>query len=441
MSNGLREMGVVMGLKELIESREAVVGIIGLGYVGLPLAMAAAGAGFEVVGLEKDEDKREKLERGESLYEGLDGDKLKELISEGRFKVSGELKDIYPCHVICVCVPTPLSRTREPDLRFVREASEQVAVALEGGECPKLIILESTTYPGTTREVVLPKLELLEAEACEEFHLAYSPERVDPGNATWTIENTPKLIGGVNPCCSELAQAFYGSFVEDTVAVSSPETAEMAKLLENIFRGVNIALVNELWMLCDRMGLDVWEVIGAAATKPFGFMPFWPGPGLGGHCIPVDPFYLAWKAREFDFQTEFIELAGKVNINMPYFVAGLVAHEMNQAGKSLKGSRVMIVGVAYKPDVADTRETPAARLIELLEREEAEVIYHDPHVPEFELNGRTLPSQELSEDTLKGCDCVVIITAHSGVDYELIAGAGVPVVDTRNVLAGGEINE
>lgn len=428
-----------MNLKELIEKRDARVGIIGLGYVGLPLAMAAAGAGYQVVGLEKEEGKRDRMERGESLYEGLDPGKLKELISGGRLKVTGELSDIYPCRVICICVPTPLSRTREPDLRFVREASEQVAVALEGGERPKLVVLESTTYPGTTREVVLPRLELLETGSCRDFHLAYSPERVDPGSEKWSIENTPKLVGGLNPCCGELAEAFYGSFVEDTVAVSSPEVAEMAKLLENIFRGVNIALVNEMWMLCHRMGLDVWEVIGAASTKPFGFMPFWPGPGLGGHCIPVDPFYLAWKAREYDFQTEFIELAGKVNVNMPYFVAGLVAHEVNQAGRSLKGSRVMIVGVAYKPDVADTRETPAARLMELLEREGAEIIYHDPLVAEFDLDGRTLRSRELSEETLKGCDCVVIVTAHSGVDYGLIAGAGVPVVDTRNALKAGRV--
>jgi UDP-N-acetyl-D-glucosamine dehydrogenase len=423
-----------MELGELIGKREALVGVIGLGYVGLPLALSAADAGFNVIGLEKDESKRAKLEKGEVLYEGLDGLRLKDLISHGRFKVSGELKDIYPCRVICVCVPTPLSRTREPDLRFVRGASEQIAVALQGGDLPKLIILESTTYPGTTREVVMPRLELLEAMPCEDFHLAYSPERVDPGNVEWTIENTPKLIGGLNPCCTELARAFYGSFVQETVAVSSPEVAETAKLLENIFRGVNIALVNEMWMLCDRMGLDVREVIGAAATKPFGFMPFWPGPGLGGHCIPVDPFYLAWKAREYDFQTEFIELAGKVNMNMPYFVAGLVTRELNLAGKSLKGSRVLVLGVAYKPDVSDTRETPATRLMELLEKEGAEVIYHDPYVPEFELNGKVLTSLELSRDTLKGCDCTVIITAHSGVDYDMIADSGLPVVDTRNVL-------
>ncbi len=271
-------------------------------------------------------------------------------------------------------------------------------------------------------------------KSCFDFHLAYSPERVDPGNKNWNIFNTPKLIGGVNECCTELAETFYGAFVEETVRVNSPEVAEMAKVLENIFRGVNIALVNELWMLCDRMGIDIWEVIGAAATKPFGFMSFWPGPGLGGHCIPVDPFYLAWKAREYDFQTEFIELAGKINFNMPYFVTTLVSREMNRAGKHLKGSRVLVLGVAYKPDVGDSRETPAAKLIELLLEGQAEVVYHDPYIPVFEVNGTTMESVELNEKLLSGCDCAVIMTAHSNVDYGLISSSGVPVVDTRNAL-------
>jgi UDP-N-acetyl-D-glucosamine dehydrogenase len=423
-----------MGLKESIEERQAVVGVIGLGYVGLPLAMAAAESGFAVIGLEKDGDKRERLARGEVLYEGLDGDKLEGLLAEGKLRVSGDSGGLSTCQVICVCVPTPLSKARDPDLGFVTEATRQVAKVLHEGVLPKLVIVESTSYPGTTREVVRPLLEAGGLRPCTDFHLAYSPERVDPGNIRWTINNTPKLVGGIGGCCTELAEAFYRCFVEQAVRVSSPEVAEMAKILENIFRGVNIALVNELWMLCERMGLDVWEVIGAAATKPFGFMPFWPGPGLGGHCIPVDPFYLAWKAREYDFQTEFIELAGKVNVNMPYFVVGLVGREMNRAGKSLKGSRVMVVGVAYKPDVGDTRETPAAKLMELLAAEGSEVVYHDPHVPEFNLEGITIHSVELSKEILSGCDCVVIVTAHSGVDYELIAGSGIPVVDTRNAL-------
>jgi UDP-N-acetyl-D-glucosamine dehydrogenase len=423
-----------MGLKESIEDRSAVVGIIGMGYVGLPLALQAGGAGFKVVGLEKDGEKRERLLRGDALYEGLDGERLKGLLAAGKFEVTGDAGALASCGVICMCVPTPLSKTRDPDLGFIREASMQIRDALRGRSGPKLVVVESTSYPGTTREVVLPILEEGGMKLCEDFFLAYSPERVDPGNQRWTIANTPKLVGGMCESCAEMARSFYGSFVEETVVVSSPEVAEMAKILENIFRGVNIALVNELWMLCERMGLDVWEVIGAAATKPFGFMPFWPGPGLGGHCIPVDPFYLAWKAREYDFQTEFIELAGKVNVNMPYFVSGLVGREVNAAGKSLKGARVLVVGVAYKPDVGDTRETPAAKLMELLQAGGAEVLYHDPYVPAFAVGDNMLSSAELSGDALRDCDCVVIVTAHSGVDYGLIARSGVPVLDTRNAL-------
>ncbi len=423
-----------MGLKESIEDRSALVGIIGMGYVGLPLAMHALGAGFHVLGLEKDGEKRERLARGEVLYEGLDGERLMEFIAAGKFEVTGDPGDLAASDIICMCVPTPLSKTRDPDLDFVREATLQVRDALREGGKPKLVIVESTSYPGTTREVVAPILEEGSLELCKDFFLAYSPERVDPGNERWTIANTPKLVGGMCERCAGLAEAFYATFVEETVKVSSPEVAEMAKILENIFRGVNIALVNELWMLCERMGLDVWEVIEAAATKPFGFMPFWPGPGLGGHCIPVDPFYLAWKAREYDFQTEFIELAGKVNVNMPYFVAGLVGREVNAAGRSLRGARVLLVGVAYKPDVGDTRETPATKLIELLLEGGAVVAYHDPFVPVFEVRDMVLRSVELTDEALEGCGCVVIVTAHSGVDYGLIVRSGAPVLDTRNAL-------
>jgi UDP-N-acetyl-D-glucosamine dehydrogenase len=423
-----------MGLREDIASKRTAVGVIGLGYVGLPMALAAADAGFEVIGLEKERDKRMRLMQGEALYEGLDAKLLRELIAAGRFRVSGDPSDLNDCKVICACVPTPLSKNRDPDLCFVEEAAMQMEAAIRQGEKPKLVIIESTSYPGTTRDVVEPILVARGLKSCFDFHLAYSPERVDPGNKDWDISNTPRLIGGVNECCGNLAESFYSSFVNEIVRVSSPEVAETAKVLENIFRGVNIALVNELWMLCDRMGIDVWEVIRAAASKPFGFMPFWPGPGLGGHCIPVDPFYLAWKAREYDFQTEFIELAGKVNLNMPYFVADLVSREMNRSGKHLKGSRALVVGVAYKPNVGDTRETPATKLIELLRNREAEVIYHDPHVPTFEVEGITMQSVDLNEEVLAKCDCAVIVTAHSSVDYGMIARSGACVVDTRNVL-------
>ena len=425
-----------MSLLDSIEKRDVLVGIIGLGYVGLPLAVEAADAGFHVVGLEKDATKRKLIAAGEALYEGMDGERIARLVAEGRLRASGDSGDLLDCDVLCVCVPTPLSPTRDPDLGYVREAARQCEGLIREGKRHKLVVVESTSYPGTTREVVKPLLERNGMTLCEDFHLAYSPERVDPGNRKWNISNTPKLMGGAGECCAELAEAFYGAFVSETVRLSSPEVAEMAKLLENIFRGVNIALVNELWMLCDRMGIDVWEVIEAAATKPFGFMPFWPGPGLGGHCIPVDPFYLAWKAREYDFQTEFIELAGKVNVNMPYFVTGLVVRELNRVGKSLGGSRVLILGVAYKPGVGDTRETPAAKLVELLSREGAEVSYHDPFVPEFEAGGMTLRSVGFDEGTLKACDCAVVVTAHDEVDYGLLARSGIPVVDTRNALRG-----
>lgn len=425
---------VIMEILESIVSRRAQVGVIGLGYVGLPLAVEAAAAGYTVLGLEKEEERRARIAEGEAPVEGMDGERLRLFIEEGKLKVGGDPEGLQACDVLCICVPTPLSRTRDPDLRYVEEASRVVGEAVLGGKRPKLVVLESTSYPGTSRQVVLPLLEGMGLRACLDFHLAYSPERVDPGNTSWRLDNTPKLLGGLGHCCADLAERFYGSFVERTVRVSSPEVAEMAKLLENIFRSVNIALVNELWMLCDRMGLDVWEVIEAASTKPFGFMPFWPGPGLGGHCIPVDPFYLSWKAREYDFQTEFIELAGKINVNMPYFVAGLVAKALNGAGMTVGGSRVLVLGVAYKPDVSDTRETPAAKLIALLHRNGAEVVYHDPHVPEFAVGGEVLRSVELTPETLRSCHCAVIVTDHSGVDYALLAESGIPVVDTRNAL-------
>jgi UDP-N-acetyl-D-glucosamine dehydrogenase len=426
--------GLFVGLKESIKTRGAIVGVIGLGYVGLPLAMAAGEAGFQVVGLEKDGVKRDKLAAGDALYEGLDGIVLASLLARGKFRVTGDADELSSCDIICICVPTPLSKTRDPDLGLVRYAAAQANIALNEGKRPKLIVIESTSYPGTTREFVKPLLEKGGMELGRDFYLAYSPERVDPGNEKWNIYNTPKLVGGITDECTELAEAFYGFILEKAIKVSSPEIAEMAKILENIFRGVNIALVNEMWMLCNRMGLDVWEVIEAAATKPFGFMSFWPGPGLGGHCIPVDPFYLAWKAREYDFHTEFIELAGKINVRMPFFVANLVQRELNQAGKTQNGSRVLILGVAYKPDVGDTRETPAAKLMELLLERGADIAYHDPYVPEFKVGDVVMRSVDLDEETVIKCDCVVVVTAHNGIDYDMVASSGVPVLDTRNVL-------
>lgn len=422
-----------MGLLERMEARLSPVGIMGLGYVGLPLALAAAEAGFIVHGVDNDRARVDLLKDGGPCPEGADGAVLARLMKEGRIVLHHDPSALANCEVICICVPTPLTRTREPDISCIVEASETVSAALARGSGERLVVLESTSFPGTTRELVLPRLLHSGRVLCTDFHLAFSPERVDPGNRTWNLRNTPKLVGGIGSCCGRSATAFYSSFVDRVVEVSSPETAEMAKLLENIFRGVNIALVNELWMLCDRMGLDVWEVIEAASTKPFGFMTFWPGPGLGGHCIPVDPFYLSWKAREYDFQTEFIELAGKVNASMPYFVVGLIARALNREGRSLKGATVGVIGVAYKPGVSDTRETPAAKVMELLTKEGARIIYHDPYVPEFTLLGNSLSSEPLT-DLLDSSDCVVIITDHPEVDFRLVAEAGKPVVDTRNAL-------
>ncbi len=421
-------------LKEMIDSREATLGVVGLGYVGLPLAVEVARAGFKVIGLDRDEERCKELNSHGQPQGHDEQGQLEELISRGQLTITDDPDALGNCDVITVCVPTPLSSAREPDLSFVRDAAEKVAAAIaDQPGSPKLVILESTSYPGTTEEVVLPILAS-QATIHEDFWLAFSPERIDPGNAGWHIGNTPKLVGGECETCCELAAAFYRQFISQVITMSSPRAAEMAKLLENIFRAVNIALVNELWMLCDRMGLDVWEVIGAASTKPFGYMTFWPGPGLGGHCIPVDPFYLSWKAREYDFPTEFIELAGKINVNMAYFVMDKVVAALNHGGKSIKDSRILVMGVAYKANVGDTRETPASKVMSLLLDKGALLSYHDPFVPTFEIGNVELKSVDLSPAMLATMDCLLILTAHSGVDYGMIREAGIPVVDTRNAI-------
>ncbi len=422
-----------MGLRERVESRTSPVGVVGLGYVGVPLAIAAAEAGFTVHGVDVDHERVDLLKRGKHCPEGTDVELMTQLVVEGRLHIHHDPGVLTHCEIICICVPTPLTRTREPDISYIQKASDMISESLSQGPEERLVVLESTSFPGTTREVVLPRLMRSGRTLCSDFHLAFSPERVDPGNRTWNLKNTPKLVGGLNGCCGRAAATFYSCFVDKVVEVSNPETAEMAKLLENIFRGVNIALVNELWMLCERMGLDVWEVIEAASTKPFGFMTFWPGPGLGGHCIPVDPFYLSWKAREYDFQTEFIELAGKINTSMPYFVVGLIGRALNREGRCLRGATVGIVGVAYKPGVSDTRETPAAKVMELLHKEGARVLYHDPYVPEFKLLGNKLFSEPL-EKLIASSDCLAILTDHPGVDYRLLMDSEIPVVDTRNAM-------
>jgi UDP-N-acetyl-D-glucosamine dehydrogenase len=402
------------------------IAIVGAGYVGLPLARCFAEAGVGVVLVEIDEERVAAIGRGESYVEDVPSEALGPLVEAGTLSATTDYDVVRDTDAIVIALPTPLSANREPDLSIVLNAVGEVSKRLRKGH---LVSLESTTYPGTTREEVLPLLEAPGLKVGEDFFLAFSPERIDPGREDWTVKTTPKVVGGITPACTEHACQFYRQAIDTVFSVSSPEAAELTKLLENIFRSVNIALVNELAQLCDRMRVDVWEVVEAAATKPFGFMSFKPGPGLGGHCLPVDPFYLAWKAREFDFYTEFIELAGKVNENMPYFCLEKITRALNSQEKSVKGSRVHLVGVAYKADVGDLRESPALKLIELLRDEGAELSYHDPHVPELPEHG--LSSQEL-DGSLANADCVAIVTAHSGIDYERLAERASLVVDFRN---------
>jgi UDP-N-acetyl-D-glucosamine dehydrogenase len=398
------------------------IGIVGLGYVGLPLAVAFAEAGQRVVGVDTNPDRVAQLRAGESYIEDIPSEQLQAVAS--RIEATTRAARLGLCDAIIICVPTPLTANREPDLGPLLGASQVVSDVLQAGQ---LVILESTTYPGTTRERVLPILEETGLVAGRDFYLAFSPERVDPGNETHSLHNTPKILGGLTPECRNRAEAVYGLVCESVVPVSTPEVAEMAKLLENIFRSVNIALVNELARLADRMEIDIHEVIDAAATKPFGFMRFDPGPGMGGHCLPVDPFYLSWKARELDFATEFIELAGKVNQTQPYFCVEKAERALNEQGKAVKGSKIAVLGVAYKPGVGDIRESPALKIIDRLQALGANVAYHDPYVPElksFELRNSDL------DEALAGADVALIVTAHPGIDHNIIA-ATVPTVDFR----------
>jgi UDP-N-acetyl-D-glucosamine dehydrogenase len=404
------------------------VAIVGAGYVGLPLARVFADAGKRVLLVDVDEDRVAMLNAGDSYIEDVPTEVLRPLVEQGLVAATTDYDQVRETDAILVALPTPLSKQREPDLRILVAATREIATRLREGH---LVVLESTTYPGTTREQVQPILEAGSGlKAGVDFHLAFSPERVDPGREDWTTKNVPKVVGGVTEASTEAAAALYGAAIERIHPVSSPEAAELTKLLENIFRSVNIALVNELAMLCDRMGIDVWEVVEAAATKPFGFMSFKPGPGLGGHCIPVDPFYLTWKAREFGFQTEFIELAGKVNEAMPYFCRSLVSQALNHSKeRSLKGSRILVLGVAYKPDISDVRESPAVKIIALLQGAGAKVSYHDSHVPAFDENGVAMESVALDPAAY---DCVVVVTNHSEIDYDRLVEEASLVVDLRN---------
>ncbi len=410
---------------ETPETKHWDAAVIGAGYVGVPLAHTLASAGRSVLLIDISQEVVDALNRGESHIIDIPSEELAPLVNDGRIRATTDYNEIRRADAILIALPTPLSKQREPDLSIVIGAAEQISVRIRNGH---LVILESTTYPRTTREVILPILESTGLKAGRDFHLAFSPERVDPGNGKWTTKNVPKVVGGITPECTERAAQLYEGAVDTVHRVSTPEAAELTKLLENIFRSVNIALVNELAQLCERMEIDVWEVIEAAATKPFGFMSFQPGPGLGGHCIPIDPFYLTWKAREYDFSTEFIELAGKVNENMPYYCRSLISQALNHGRQtSLNGAKILVLGVAYKSDIGDTRESPAIKLIELLRRAGAEVSYHDPHVPE--LREAELSSVELDPESY---DCVVVVTAHSNVDYEDLIERSHVVVDLRN---------
>jgi len=423
-----------MSLEQRIEDRSAVVGIIGLGYVGLPLAHRFHAVGFRVLGFDSDPTKIEQLAAGRNYLKHLGSDLAKTMASSGRFEATTDLTRLAEADAILICVPTPLGSHLEPDLSYVRDTTDRIAATLRTGQ---LVVLESTTYPGTTSEIVLPRLEAGGLRCGTDFYLAFSPEREDPGRKDHTTQTIPKLVGGVDEASGRVATLLYATAVDRVVRVSTAEVAEAAKLLENIYRAVNIALVNEMKLLLTEMDVDVWEVIDAAATKPFGYQPFYPGPGLGGHCIPIDPFYLTWKARELGKPTRFIELAGQVNHEMPDFVISRLTGALNDRSKAVRGSRVLVLGLAYKPDVEDVRESPSFELIRRLRDLGAEVDYNDPYVPETHRMRRhdlKMVSVELTPETLAGYDCVLLSTNHSDYDYQMIADHGKLIIDTRNAL-------
>lgn len=407
-------------------------GIIGLGYVGLPLAVESAEAGIRVIGFDINPKVTEGVNAGLSHILDVKSEAVAALRDEGLLEATTDMARLAECDVVSICVPTPLSKTRDPDVSYILAASKSVAEALRRGQ---LILLESTTYPGTTREVMLPALEATGLEVGKDFNLCFSPERVDPGNTTWTTKNTPKVVGGITKACTQAGAKFYERFLDTIVPVSSAEAAEMTKILENTFRAVNIGLANETALIADRLGVDVWEVIDAAATKPFGFMKFTPGPGLGGHCIPIDPHYLAWKMRGLNYKTRFIDLAGEVNTEMPLFWVRKVAEQLNALGRAVRGSTVLVVGVAYKRDIDDLRESPALDIIKLLEGQGATVTYHDPFVASFREDGHNYVSVPLTRETVAAADCVMIVTDHSELDFATVKHHAKAVVDTRNALA------
>jgi UDP-N-acetyl-D-glucosamine dehydrogenase len=419
--------------KEIIgkaRDRSAVFGIVGLGYVGLPLALEVARAGFRVIGFDVHEGLCSGINSGVSHVGDISSEELSEFTSSGRIEATTEMSRLAEADVICICVPTPLSKTRDPDVSYVVAVVDSIAKVVRSGQ---LVILESTTYPGTTRELLLPRLETSGLKVGEDVFLAFSPERVDPGNAVWNTRNTPKVIGGLTEVCQRVALALYGPVFETLVEVESPEAAELVKLLENTFRTVNIGLANEMAIVCDKLGVDIWDVIEAAATKPFGFMKFTPGPGLGGHCIPIDPHYLAWKMRGLNYKTRFIDVAGEVNAEMPAFWVRKVSEQLNEASKAVRGAVVLVLGVAYKKDISDTRESPALDIIRLLKDQGADVRFHDPYVDQIE-DDEVMNSVEFTPEELAGADCILIATDHTEVDYGALETCGTPIVDTRNVM-------
>ena len=409
------------------------MGVVGLGYVGLPLAVEAGQAGISVLGFDVQQSVVDGINAGSSHIQDLEDGEVSSLTEKGLLEATSDMDRLRECDVISICVPTPLGKTRDPDISYVIAASEAVGRAMVPGQ---LIVLESTTYPGTTRDVLLPILSAGGHEAGQDFFLCFSPERVDPANQVWKTKNTPKVIGGITPDCTDAGVAFYSRFIDTMVSVSSAEAAELTKILENTFRAVNIGLVNEVALIADRLSVDIWEVIDAAATKPFGFMKFTPGPGLGGHCIPVDPHYLSWKMRSLDYKTRFIEVASEINAEMPLFVVGKVREALNGVQKSVNGSTVLLLGVAYKKDVNDVRESPAGDIVKGLERDGAEVLYHDPFVPAWQTeDGVQRQSVPLTDGLLEGVDAVVIVTDHSSLDYAKVFKASRILVDARNVTA------
>ena len=421
-----------MNLKNKIENREAQVGVIGLGYVGLPLAMEFVRAGFHVTGIDVDQEKVKKLNRGENYIQDIKDEPVKNAVEMNQLSATSDFSVIQNLDAISICVPTPLNKQKNPDISFINHVMENIKGLIHHD---MIVVLESTTYPGTTRELILPEMESKGLKVGHDFYLCFSPERIDPGNEKYKTANTPKILGGITPNCGEMGEFLYETIVEQVVRVSSPETAEMVKLLENTFRAINIGLANEVAIMCEKLGINVWEVIDAAATKPFGFMKFTPGPGLGGHCIPIDPHYLSWKLKMLDYNARFIELAGEINTSMPLHMVDLVREGLNRKRKAISGSQILVIGVAYKKNVNDVRESPALDVMKLLENDGAELSFYDPYVSFVGLNGNRMMGMEtLSKETLNNSDAIVIMTDHDQIDFQFVVENGNLIIDSRNVI-------